>query len=372
MKAKITLRQLLSVFLLILFTVISAVVMKEMMVVLPLLLVLIKNRNVSHIETLYCLLTGCILAGLIAFKAIEFPMFPQAADLYGLNEDVLYWIKGGHLHAIRLLIVYPGVVLGKLFGLEPNTGVTIYSASLLVLIQYFMIRMMRINKSENRISAILSGLLMIVLSFLMNGRLIFVFFGISLLALWDLKFREKKTSIFMLQVVTAISIVFTMVSSGTMFVAFVYAVMIIPCRWKKLCKAREKLLFIAIMAVSAIPVIGIFIPYLIKMVEKNVIFYGGGFQGAINMIHHGLGKIVNTDNKLLVFSLFVIGVMVVRMNIYLFRQKITRRDHPNLPLFLLVNLGIYGSIFGISTGLTALIPLLVLIIEKMNKSFRLV
>lgn len=365
-------RQMLSFFLLILFTVISTVGMKEMIIVLPLLVVLLNSHRATYIETMYCLLTGCIIAGLIVLGEIKFPMFPQAAVLYEQNEDVIYWIKTGHIHAIRLLIVYPGVVLGKLPGFELNLGVTIYSASLLVLIQYFMMRMMNINNSENKVSGLLAGLLIVALSYLMNGRLIFVFFGISLLTLCELKFREREISIFMLQIVTAISIVFTMVSSGTMFVTFVYTVMMIPFRWKKLRKAGEKLLYAAILMVSAIPVINIFVPYLIKMTEKNITFYGGGFQGAINLINHGLGKIVNTSDNLLVLLFFAIGAIVLFANIYLFKHRIIQRDHPNLPLFLLVNLGIYGSIFGISTGLTALIPLLVLVIEKMNRSYRLV
>ncbi len=372
MRARMTYRQIIALFLLILFIVISAVGMTEIMVVWPLLLVFINSKKVNYIETVYCLLIGCIFAGLIALRLIEFPMFPQAAVLYASNEDVFYWIKIGHVHAIRLLIVYPGALLSKLLGIELNLGVTIYSASLLILIMYFMMRMMNINKLENRISAIMSGFLVLALSYFMNGRLIFVFFGISLLALYELKFREDKVSIFMMQMVTIISIIFTMVSSGTMFVAFVYAVMIIPYRWKKLGTFNKKRLFIVILLVSAIPIIAIFVPYLIKMTERNIIFYGGGFQGIINMVNHGLGRIVNTNNTLLVLSLFISGAIVVVTNVYLFKRKIIRRDHPNLPLFLLVNLSAYGSIFGLSTGLTAMIPLLVLMIEKMNKTIKLV
>ncbi len=372
MKVRITYRQILSFFLLILFAVISAIGITEMIVVLPLLIVLVNNRKVNYIEIVYCLLTGCILAGLIAFRIIEFSMFPQAAVLYAANEDVLYWIEIGHVHAIRLLVVYPGALLSKLFGFELNLGVTIYSASLLVLIMYFMIRMMKINNMENKINAIISGLFVIALSYFMNGRLIFVFFGISLLALYELRFSKNEVSVFKMQIMTAISLIFTMVSSGTMFVAFAYAVMIIPYRWKKLYTIKKKRLFIIIFLVSAVPIIGIFVPYLIKMTERNIIFYGGGFQGAINMINHGLGKFINTDNKLLVLFLFVVGAIVVIINIYLFKRKIIKRDHPNLPLFLLVNLSAYGSIFGLSTGLTALIPLFVLMIEKTNKTVRLV
>lgn len=372
MKVRITKNKILLLFMFILFTAISVAGMTELMVTLPLLIVLVSRHKARQIEVIYSLLTACIIAGLIALRVIEFSMFPQAAELFSVNEDVLYWIGTGHVHAIRLLIVYPGVVLSKLFGFELNLGVTIYSASLMTLIMYFMMRMMSISKLENRISAMVSGLFIIALSYFMNGRLIFVFFGISLLALYELKFRENEVSVLMLQIVTAISIVFTMVSSGTMVIAFAYAVIIMPYRWKKLRKASEKMVFTAIMLAGAIPVICIFVPYLIKMIEKNIIYYGGGFQGAINMINHGIGKIVNTNDKLLVVSLFVIGAMVVIVNIYLFNHKIIRRDHPNLPLILLVNLSVYGSIFGLSTGLTALIPLLVLMIEKMIKAFGLV
>lgn len=372
MKIKITQRQILSFFLLVLFTIILAIGIIEIMVVLPLLAILVNNRKANYTEMIYCLSVGCILIILIVLRVIEFPMFPQAAALYASNEDVFYWMATGHVHAIRLLVVYPGALLSKFFGLELDLGVTIYSASLLILIMYFMMRIMNINRRENKISAMMSGFLIIALSYFMNGRLIFVFFGISLLALYELKFRENEVSVFMLQIVTAITIIFTMVSSGTMFVTFIYVIMIIPYRWKKLHTVREKRLFILILLISAIPVISIFVPYLIKMTERNIIFYGGGFQGAINLINHGLGKIVNTNNKLLVLTLFIAGGITVLVNIYLFQQKIIKRKHPDLPLFLLVNLSAYGSIFGLSTGLTALIPLLVLMIEKMNKKIKLV
>lgn len=145
MKARITLKQILSFILLILFTILSVAGMPEMIAMLPLLLILVCKNDTSHIEMACCLLTGGIIAGLITFGVIEFPMFPQAASLYDINEDAFYWLKAGHVHAIRLLIVYPGVVLSNLFGFETDLGVTIYSASLMILILYFMMRMMYIT-----------------------------------------------------------------------------------------------------------------------------------------------------------------------------------------------------------------------------------
>ena len=363
-------RQIWAMALLILAAFASCCIAVECIVAIPVLFIMSMNKKITRIEIFCCFMTACLFVVLIRTGMISFPMFSQAAYLFSQNEDLCFWLESGHVHAVRLAIVYPGVIIGRWLNKDVDYGVTLYSAMLMILIVYFMLRMMHVNKMENRVGALFSALFVLALSFLMNGRLIFTFFGISLLALYELKFREREVSVVTLEIITAICVFFTLVSSGTMMVALGYVVLITPYRWSKAQSTNERVLLVLILLVAAIPVAYIFVPYVIVMLMRNVNFFGGGFQGAINVIHHGLGRFIDTENMALVLVLLFAGVIVVMANIYLFRREIIRKNHPDLPLFLLANLSIYGSVFGISTGLTATIPFLVLMIEKMNRSFR--
>lgn len=371
MKVQISQKRTVVFFVFIAITVFSIGLFKPMLLLLPLLCVLVFCKKATMREIVSSLLFGGLFSLLISLNIVEFPMFPQAAEIFSMDEDVFYWFSQGHPHAIRLLIVYPGVMISKAFRLTIDLGVTIYSASLMILIVFFMMRMLNIIGKESRLTSLLSGIFVLALSIVMNGRLIFVFFGVSLLALYELKYREKETSIFALQIITGVAVSFTMVSSGTMMISMAYTLLILPYRWKKTVRFNEKVVFILTILISLIPVISLVLPYIVMMTCRNIDYYGGGIQGTINLINHGLGRYINTGSKALMLLLFVMGAMVVLINIHVFRHRVSRPDNPDLPLILLVNLSVYGSIFGLSTGMTGLIPFLVLAINKFSRSFRI-
>lgn len=360
--------QILSLVVLSLSVVIFLFGVKEIIAIIPLLVLLMGYKKTELFGSLCCIVFGCIMVLLIINHIVQFPMFPQAMELYTRNESMSYWIMSGHPHAIRLLIIYPGVLISKLFQLELDMGVTVYSAALLLLIMYSMIRILILNQLNNQFGCIASGLITIVLAIVMNGRLIFVFGGISLLVLAELEFRNNEMSLLKLQLTTIIAALFTMVSSGTMIVAFAYIIMIIPYRWNNMSTSNERKLFIVILLAMIVPVMSIIVPYSIKMTKKNIDYYGGGMQGAINMIHHGLGRFIDTNNHPLVIGLCFVGIIILLANIVVFKL-LARRRYIDLPLILLANLGVYGSVFGLSTGLTAFIPIVILCVESINRTF---
>lgn len=364
MKVTISKTQLLALFSLIICIIVAMMGIGGVLVLIPLLIAMTFNRGTTAIEFIYCMLAGITLAFLRSAKIIEYPLFPQAATIYSRNNDLLYWFRTGHPHAIRLLISYPGIYIANRFSEEVTWGVTIYSISLLILIMYIMIKIIRINELENRISALLCGIAVVGLALVMNGRLIFTFWGVSLLCLYELKYKKGEVSVLILQIISAVAIIFSAVSSGNMFVTTAYVVLIMPFRWKKCRSSRERVFFVSIQFISLFPVIRIFVPYLLQMLRKNLNVFGGGFQGAINMMQHGLGKIFPTVSEGLTYLVLIVGVIIVIANIVLFEKLIIRKNNPNLPLFLIANVSLYASVFGLSAGLTAMIPVLILIVQR--------
>lgn len=360
--------QLLGLLTLIIELIIISMGRNEILILIPLCVACCLTKGFSSIELKFGMLLGFVLLALVSLNIIEYPLFPQAATLYYSNENVIYWFQRGNEHAIRLFIAYPGVLISNWFGVGITRGVTIYSSALLLLISIFMMQVLRMNHRENHVSAALCCLVIIVLSLVMNGRLIFSFFGITLLVLYEVKYSMNETSMLSLQIMSIIALLFTMVSSGTMIVAFVYIILIFPYRWKKMYSQKEKIAFLAILFAFVVPLATKYLPYLVRMINRNVQFFGGGFHGMVNMMRHGLGKILYTDSSVLILFIVVFGTFVVIFNIYLFNEKIVKTGNRNLPLFLITNICVYGSIFGRSTGLAALIPFTVLIICRFNLS----
>ena len=67
---------------------------------------------------LYSLLLLLFVQG----NLIEFEFFLQAYKLLIDNTYLLHWFSEGHVHAIRLLIAYPGYIISKVFAIELNIG----------------------------------------------------------------------------------------------------------------------------------------------------------------------------------------------------------------------------------------------------------
>ena len=341
---------------------------KPTFILMPLYLLIILDKNAKPIELLFGSALGSIFTLLVNFKVISYALFPQAAVLYNTNPDVFFWFSRGNEHAIRLLVAYPGILLSNWSRVDITGGMTIYSSSLLVLIMNFMLRILKYNEMENWLSAVISSIVTLILSFIMNGRMIFSFFGITLLMMCEVMYNRGRISLLMLQVSTYIAVLFTTVSSGTLTIITAYLVLITPYRWHLTKQKKEKICFVLINAISLYVALTIFIPYLSRMILRNINFFGGGFIGVFNMLQHGLGKVFYTENILLVYLLLFFGGVTIIANISFFVRNIVKKQNKDLPLLLMVNLCVYGFLFGRSTGLAMLIPVIVLFLKFLNNN----
>ncbi len=337
-------------------------------ILVPLFFIIMLDRESNAIELLYGNVLGIVLMLLVSFKVISYALFPQAAVLYYTNPDVFFWFSRGNAHAVRLLVAYPGILLSNWFVIDITGGITLYSAALFLLIMNFMLRILKYNEMENWISSVLGSFVILVLSFIMNGRMIFCFFGITLLMMCEVMYNRDRISILTLQIFTYVAIFFATVSSGVLTIITVYAVLITPYRWHLTKQIKEKIYFVFLNIISLFIAVTFFLSYLIRMIMRNVIFFGGGFRGVFNMLKHGFGKVLYTENTLFTILLIALGALVVITNVYLFEKNIVKKQNKDLPLILMVNLSAYGLLFGRSTGLSMLIPLVIILLEILNKN----
>ncbi len=70
----------------------------------------------------------------------------------------------------------------------------------------------------------------------------------------------------------------------------------------------------------------------------------------------------------MILALFALCLLIC--NILLFARCVERRGTPLLPLLLIVNISIYGGIFGMSTALMGTIPLALIVLIGVFGKFK--
>ncbi|WP_182852173.1 hypothetical protein [Metapseudomonas otitidis] len=99
-----------------------------------------------------------------------------------------------------------------------------------------------------------------------------------------------------------------------------------------------------------IPFVYVFLDYFALAINKNLEFYGGGVQGAFNMLEHGLGRVFLSVGYL-GFMFFIIALFLLFFAALIFYLKI--RFSTVEKLFFI---SVLGGFFGF-TVLTLAIPL---------------
>lgn len=308
-----------------------------------------------------------LLVFLVYRKVIDFNFIPQAKDLLDMNPNIFYWLSIGHAHAVRLLVAYPGYIMSIVFGVTLNEGFSYYC-----IFMYLLMYLNILDSSRNikvfkghilyKLKDVLCLFPMIILTFLMNGRLVAAFFGFSILVdLFCKVFNDIKVNMVSVIIVISFGFLFTTVSSGTMMVSFIYIVAMIYFRNKNNLNKKRFGFTFAIMLILFMPIIIEIFQYIYFMFMRNVNYFGGGIEGFINMMQHGVGRYF--INNPFIFLFFIIAAMfIILFNIrFIRRQEI--KNYNFLPVIIAVNISIYGLLFGHSTGLMAVVPLIIIMLK---------
>lgn len=302
---------------------------------------------------------------LVKFNIIEFNFIPQAKALLDINPSLNYWIYNNNPHFIRLLIAYPGYLLSELYEISLNTGFSYYIIFILNLLYLIFAKEIIPNRPcvKNYVKQIFVLFILITLSFIMNGRLIPAFLGYAILVSVFKDFINNKNKISIKNVILVISsLVLTMVSSGTMTVAFLYAfIMILAINHHRLIELLHfKSIFFII--VLLLPVVFRMTNYIMFMFFRNIDYFGGGLVGFINMFSHGLGRfLILTPFQ--TFAFFILAILGLMLNLN-FIVKIYKSSRELFSVFLAINVALYGSLFGHSTGLMFIPPTIIYILYK--------
>lgn len=323
------------------------------------------NNNYSRLFSILYYFLLCILTKI---QLIKFEFLPQANELLKMDDSLLYWILSGHPHSVRLLISYPGYIFSQIFNVNLNIGFTYYCIILLSFLYFLIIDNISKYRNNKRnisfvIKCIITLIPLLILAFIMNGRLIPAFFGFMIVISLFLENENKKIAINPLFISKLFfGFLFTMVSSGTMTVTFVFSIISLYITNSDKVIKKKNIKKIVIGLIILLPVIYKFFTYFLFMLNKNITFYGGGIDGAVNMLNHGAGKIFVSN--MFIFSIFVfIGTIFLLSNLGCIYTKVKSNGN-KIYLFLAVNIAFYGIFFGISTGLMMIPPCIVLIMIR--------
>lgn len=367
-KFKITINSTLNLFLIIV-TLINLLIIDVNINLLFILIIfqlcIFLKPKTDILTKIICMFYFEVMVIMISLNVITFDFMPQAKVMLNPNNSIITYFISGHPHAIRFLIAYPGYIISNFAKIDLNQGYSYYIIMIFCMLYINILESYRYTiKKLSFYSYILEQYMIfsiiILLSILMNGRVVFAFLGFSMIIKTFLK-----TNVFKLNnrdyIYILIGVILSTVSSGTMLVVIIFMVLaIISIYNEKLIRNFKKNnVNTIILYFFSIPVIIIFLKYLNIMLRRNIDYYGGGFWGLINMMSHGAGRYFN--NSVFGIIVFLITVLFNIIVGYKFiKIKLRKNEQVYIVLFLAVISCLIGFIFGYSAGSLVLIPLIII------------
>lgn len=366
----IVMKNTLVMFLLTVFLLFSSLGMNlSPLLVSPLIIViLLVYPNKFSIIKIVGFIYALFFLFLIKINAILFDFIPQAEVLLEKNQSVFYWFSVGHVHAIRLLLAYPAYLISKIYNVDLDLGFTYYGLILFIFIFLNIsntISRLQIYRSRlpKGIKYIILLLPLLILPLIMNGRLVLSYLGYAILIdLYTNLILKNKVEKVKAILITICGLTMTMVSSGTMAVAFFYTMVMLYVinftNFNKKKFIKTIIIFLIILSPLIYKVIG----YMWIMISRNINFFGGGIKGVSNMLHHGLGIYFNLSNKN-IYILFIVAIIILIFNCKYLKNKMIKNNRL-ISILVAINIAVYGLLFGFSTGLMVIPPLLIYILTR--------
>lgn len=283
---------------------------------------------------------------------VEFKLWSQVTYIWenisktDLTLERIFFDPAG----IRFLLLLPFFKLSEWLGVSYDWLFSITVPFLIWLITYFsslsIQRLYRGTSSQKKAIVFIGvSLFFISISLFMNGRLIFAFAGSSILMWSLLNWDNNQDKINLLAILAAIFL--SCVSRGTFLVTiasfyFFLAVNIAianPSIYRRKILLTYSILFV------------VFLPYLSTLVLSLLYHFGGGIDAIGYMLSHGYGAIVFRSH----FMILLVSIFILLSLGYVYRNFLYRY----WILASLMFFSLAGGMFGISTALTILPPLLV-------------
>lgn len=318
-----------------------------------------------RISTLITLLamSPLILAVLLGLKQYE--VWSQITYLWHVKADPIIELGRAHPHALRYALLYPVLVASDHFGIDRDVLFT----AILVLICFFTIRNIHATAAvllKARHAAYLAqafgATLIVLLFFMMNGRIGFAFLGYSMLLRVIFSHSIDRRFSFGSLLAALVGLALCSVSSGTLVSAalsLAIASYFEICRCIRLSRLTRTAFFIFL---ACLILGGLLFRYLVVGIFKNITFYGGGSDGILRMLEHGFGSTLYPALNAvgLPVVVLVVAVMAILVAALLFQLK-----HALLLHLLLAALAC--GAFGYSTLTLAAVPFVILVCVLLSK-----
>lgn len=316
-------------------------------------------RGVRELKAIWLLIAGSYMAATLV-GAIDFSLWNQVQVLWDSQatiRDILL-----HPHGLRYILTLPIFTISNLTGWPVDWVFSQSIAALVIGTGIILAKTLRClhqgEDTKDRGGVLLATTtFFIILSLFMNGRIVPAIFGVALLlhtlVVWEVGERRW----FRTLAIVLLCLFMASVSSGTFivvlttFYGWIAIKVFVTPRATVQDKATRIVLLTAFLGFVAV------IPLLRVLVEKNVGFFGDGLEGVMEMMNHGLGALLISAETFVWGSIVVIlAVATIGFLLMSFAFKPAR-----LPAYA-ASVGVAGGIFGYSTLVAAVPPLVLLVI----------
>ena len=270
------------------------------------------------------------------FELLSFQLWQQVLDLRGAEVSSIPFLQP---HFLRYLLVLPIFVLSNISSIDANLIFNFIAILLIISVSANaskIVVLLSPNPLKNKYMVnVFIFLLITIMSLFMNGRILFSMTGLSIIILSILRWEKGLLTNFKLILFSIFGIFLCSVSSGT----FLSSVIIIAT-WALFLRERKSLfipfaIFFLILAL---------LPLLSVYLMKNINFYGGGFEGLVNMLNHGMGSIFQLIGYEATFFLIILMVPITLICLaiiyYVKRYRL---------LLSCIFISIFAGFFGYST-----------------------
>lgn len=299
-------------------------------------------QPVLHIHPLR-LVAGFVVVAYVAAVATGFVGFAVWSQILDHPKQALWEIRWTRdAHALRYALMLPTLTAAEWLRMDVHRVFSYEVAALILLTARLLNRARTLaTGDERRWSMERAGITIffVLLSLSMNGRLSFALCGMALLLCAQVSRLKGRLSNLRFCLWIAVAQLFTAVSSGTFSVALaallVWAFFLVVSRLPAV-RLRDLLATMAVLAggVALVPVVRLYM-------AKNVGFYGGGWDGFVNMLNHGPGVYLYQSGPL-VGALLAFGSLgaVAFALIVLLRKPIYAPAV--LTIFCALSIGLFG------------------------------
>lgn len=297
------------------------------------------------------------------FGVLNFTLWSQVIYLWesGANVSSLVF----HPHGMRYILMLPYFIASEWLCINYNWLFSCTVPFLILFSSLFIVKSFEsinngLSENDNKIIFFIVCFLLMVISLFMNGRILFSIVGASLLTNILVKWENTNFAKSFFSVLGAFFL--SSVSSGTFIVAVAsFCIFLISMIFRSYRRRMKNLLFFIVILL--IGFIGY--PLFEALMMKNIDFFGGGIEGIFNMLGHGIGAVlINIGSEIIIlFMVNIVLLLIVVIFLLPYLNKIL------IPLFL-IGVSLCAGMFGISTMMMSIPPILVILCNILLKSQR--